>query len=57
VGYIQPHGLVKREELLEELLRHGHFSSLPDAMAKGDRGLRRLSHDRGAGRGSLSAVL
>jgi len=36
VGDLQPHRLVEREELLEELLRYGHGPSLPEPVAKVD---------------------
>lgn len=36
VSDLQPHGLIEREELLEELLRHGHAPSLPERGATVD---------------------
>jgi len=38
VGDLQPHGLVEREELLKELLRHGHSQAYPKPAVKVDRG-------------------
>ena len=44
---LQPHGLIEREELLEELLRDGHAPSLPERAAEVDGGLSSWSRDTG----------
>ncbi|MEO6777656.1 MAG: hypothetical protein ABI467_32315 [Kofleriaceae bacterium] len=44
---LQPHGLIEREELLEELLRDGHVPSLPERTAEVDVGFPSWSRDTG----------